>query len=67
MKVRIDWTNAPEWARYLTTDARGSYVWCEQLPRMHEGSLVAGRTQIAQEYWDTFDGTIHQTVPHVCA
>jgi hypothetical protein len=52
MKVRINWTEAPEWANYLTRNPRGSYIWCEQQPTLISGRLVAGRTQIAQELWD---------------
>ncbi len=69
MKVRIDWTNAPEWARYLVQNARGTYVWCEQPPYLLAGKLHAGKTQVAQEFWDleTEPAPTHDYAHHIAS
>ena len=40
--MKPDWKDAPEWARWLTMDIDGTWVWWELEPYYTEGEWLRG-------------------------
>lgn len=43
--TKIDWSTAPEWAKYVAMDSSGEWFWFEEKPNCLSNIWLGGKSQ----------------------